>query len=314
VQASSRIRPDILDEHAEEIEILWARRRDALWSHRETLESLEDLERRLDAHIDGLALDAEGAHECFARGLEGDDADAAFAAAAALLRQRTAGARERVHAAEKTASAGARRGIHEAIGFENPRPHVALQHRVDGARAACADPATATSTALFELGCLGVATDVAAIVRAARVPTLMEPAVRALGSLGLPAAVEALIALMETGAGPAAGVAFTRITGIEAVLRGDAPTDDDETFEETRPWPDAEATRARWESVSEAHTPDERRLHGRAIDEAAWLDAPHAGDLLTRREQIVRLRSRIPSALAKLDLDARAREQRSSAP
>jgi hypothetical protein len=342
------LRSDIMTEHSEEIEILWSRRRSALWSPRETLDTLATLERRLDAHIDGLALDTDGAHECFERGLNGGDADAAFASAATLLRQKSLSSIGRVFGALAAARPGARAGIGEALRYEPLAPAVeqrledALVGASDGpvaviagaallahdrrpwratgpslaiARAACSRPGS-DAASLFVLGCAGDASDVPALARAAEAPATAESAIRALGSLAIPEAVEALVDLMRWEAsGPAAGEAFWRITGLDVVPRAALPSDEaDEHFEETRPRPDATRTRALWVSRAASLAGGGRWRQGRPIDARCWLAAPHAGDLLTRREEITRLRANDPGALAKLDLDAPASRQRLWAP
>jgi hypothetical protein len=337
-------RSDILTEHAEEIEILWSRRRAALCSPRETLDTLAALERRLNAHIDGLALDADGAHECFERGLTGDDPDAAFMSAVTLLRQKSLSSIERVFAALAAARPAAREGIGEALRYEalsraveqhledvlvdgagGPVAAVAVAALIahgrrpwpaDGpslvrARAACNRP-NADAASLFVLGCVGDASDVRVLADAAATPAGTEAAIRALGSLGISEAVDALVDLMKTDAcSPAAGEAFWRITGLEVVPRTDGPPPDgDEHFEETRPWPDAQRTLALWERHAQAFGAGRRWRYGRPIDCRRWLEDPHQGDLLTRREEITRLRATDPGALAKLDLDAPASRQR----
>lgn len=338
------VRADILTEHSEEIEILWSRRRAVLWSPRETLDTLAALERRLDAHIDGLALDVDGAHECFERGLTGEDTDAAFASAVTLLRQRTMSSLNRVLDALGTAKAPARKGLGEALAYEplapmveqrlqdllvaepdSPAGHVARRIlRAHGRgpaaeaesslvelRSRCAGP-IADRVLVCRLGCLGESSDVELLAMAAMRSDLAEAAVRALGSLGVVEAVEALLGLMSRdGTAPAAAEAFRRITGLPPVPREDAPAaDGDEHFEETRPWPDAARTRALWEQHSPAFAGGGRWRYGQPLDARRWLVEPHAGDLLTRREEITRLRHEDRTALADLDLDAPAARQR----
>ena len=395
------MRADILIEHGEEIEILWSRRASALRSPRETLATLAELERRIDAHLDGLALDRDGAHACFERGLSGSDADAAFAAAAALLHQRTLSSRERVLAALPLAHPQAARGMRDALVYltldasvrervsdwlasGEQRPvavaiHVLGAHGLldadalvplladaraevrlaaasiaaragvgvdalrpladeadvrvrDAALAALAHAGApealarvrrelaggpATGEALELLGALGDASDVALLARAAAARGRnAEAAIRALGALGVVAAVPELLELMRGAAvAPAAGEAFRRITGIEPpadAARADAEADDDARFEELRPWPDADATAARWREAANAFASEARWRLGEPLDARAWRTDPHAGDLQTRREEITRLRAAEPGALKHLDLDAPASRQRSS--
>ena len=339
------MRADILIEHSEEIEILWSRRRGALWSSRETLDTLARLERRIDSHIAGLALDTDGTQECFERGLAGDDPDAAFMSAATLLRHRSPSSTSRVFAALAGSRHGSRAGIGEALRYEALSPAVEqhledaliqgadegiaaiatealLTHgrracpsdgpSLDRARNACNGPQPDTAS-LFVLGCAGGASDVPALAAAATTPAHSESAIRALGSLGIFEAADALVDLMmmET-LGPAAGEAFRRITGIDIVsCRVAQPDAEDERFEETRPFPDQARTLERWQEHRAAFPRNGRRMRqGRPIDCREWLGDPHQGDLLTRREEITRLRANDPGALANLDLDAPASRQR----
>ncbi len=337
------MRADILIEHAEEIEILWSRRRAVLWSPHETLLTLATLERRLDAHIDGLALDRERAHECFERGLTGSDPDAAFMSAATLLRQRSVSSQERVLHALRTSPPKAVQGVREALAYEALHPFIAERltdwslgdevplreaaigvlrshgnvtpappgPALDEVRAICQEPARASVRWVFRLGCLGEPADVAELFTLAAHPALAEAAVRALGSLGCVEAIEPLLDLMrEDATAPAAGEAFWRITGIKPAHRDMLPAAEDARFEETRPWPDAEAVRREWRDNVQKFSPAQRRRYGLPLDGKQWLEQPHSGDLLTRREEITRLRSHRPGTLEKLELDAPASRQR----
>lgn len=76
---------DIQEEHLEEVEILWSRRRGAVWSPDMDLKGLEELEERLRAHLDGLALGIGRTRDTMEGALCGRDPDSVFAAAAVLL-------------------------------------------------------------------------------------------------------------------------------------------------------------------------------------------------------------------------------------
>jgi uncharacterized protein (TIGR02270 family) len=106
---------DILEEHLEETEILWSRRRSALGSPVLDLAGLEALEARLRAHLDGVALGVSEAPGGLEARLRGGDADEAFAAAAALLLTRGRDSRAHVLDALREATPHGRAGIVEAL-------------------------------------------------------------------------------------------------------------------------------------------------------------------------------------------------------
>ena len=392
------MRLDILTEHSEEIEILWSRRRAMLVSPRETLTTLAALERRLGAHIAGLAVDREGAHDCFASGLASKDPDATFAIIATLLRIASLSSRDRALTAARAERGAGSRGVTEAFAWMpldpalEPRLRAALRDedgpmrafatavlgahmalapseraaavadadarvRMAIAQAAVANGAeSAALTLLAEdelaavrtaalgalaaagapdaldrirsehaahrscellelLGRIGDDADVTGIREAAREPELAEVAIRALGALATTAAAEALLDCMQEAAiAPAAGEAFWRITGLEPAERKVAAStaDDDAGFEETRPMPDFGATTAWWQKHRAKFASGERWRDGKPLEHARWLASPHAGDLLTRREELTRLRASGPGTHPKLALDAPARRQRES--
>lgn len=106
---------DILEEHLEEVEILWSRRRSALRSPALDLAGLEALEERLRAHLDGVTLGAREAPGRLETRLRGGDADETFAAAAALLLTHAPGSYAHVLDALCGATPHGRAGIVEAL-------------------------------------------------------------------------------------------------------------------------------------------------------------------------------------------------------
>lgn len=106
---------DILEEHLEETEILWSRRRAEVCSPRLDLRGLAALDERLSAHVDGVGLGAREAPRGLESKLLGRDADEAFAAAAGLLRARGRSRREQVLDALREATQQGRAGIVEAL-------------------------------------------------------------------------------------------------------------------------------------------------------------------------------------------------------
>lgn len=110
---------DILEEHAEELQFLWSRRRRMLGSPRDTLRELLDLDERLEAHLQGLLVGGEQGLALLEPGLAGDDPVPAFCAGYALLRSRTQIAARRVLDVFLAAEAGRREGLREAL-FHGP--------------------------------------------------------------------------------------------------------------------------------------------------------------------------------------------------
>jgi uncharacterized protein (TIGR02270 family) len=77
---------DLLVEHYEELEFLWAQRQSALHSPVLTLRELGDLEERIEAHLEGLLVGERHALQVVENGLAGSDESRALAAAFTLMR------------------------------------------------------------------------------------------------------------------------------------------------------------------------------------------------------------------------------------
>jgi uncharacterized protein (TIGR02270 family) len=78
--------PDLLEEHIEEVEFLWAQRQAALTSSRQTQRDLAHCDERIQAHVQGILAAGEHASPLLEERLAGEDANAVFAGAYPLLR------------------------------------------------------------------------------------------------------------------------------------------------------------------------------------------------------------------------------------
>src|SRR5258706_4758434 len=106
---------DIVDEHLEEAEILWSRRRGALRSSSLNLSRLGALEARLEAHLDGIAPGLDARLAACDDALAASDEDRAFVAAALLLRSGAPGHPARVLERFSDRAPASRRGILDAL-------------------------------------------------------------------------------------------------------------------------------------------------------------------------------------------------------
>jgi uncharacterized protein (TIGR02270 family) len=88
--------PDIIEEHYDELQFLWAQRRSALRSPVYAERDLLMLEERIEAHAEGLLAIGDRVAEFVAPGMAGQEEMPAFAAAFALLRLGTPAALDRV--------------------------------------------------------------------------------------------------------------------------------------------------------------------------------------------------------------------------
>jgi uncharacterized protein (TIGR02270 family) len=107
--------PEILQHYLEELGALWGLRQNALRSPDYTVDDLVELEERIEAHVDGLLCSGEHAVPLLEEALAGDEPEAAFAAAYALLRMTNGTAARRVVEAFLEAEGGALDGIREAL-------------------------------------------------------------------------------------------------------------------------------------------------------------------------------------------------------
>ena len=78
--------PEVYSQHLEEFAFLWQQRQKALRSPDYYLPDVASLEKRIEAHLDGLLLPGEAAVTVLERYLQGDDPTAMFAAAYVMLR------------------------------------------------------------------------------------------------------------------------------------------------------------------------------------------------------------------------------------
>ena len=109
--------PDLVEEHFEELAFLWGQRRTAVRSPRYLPRDLDRLEARIEAHLQGLLIPGEELAAFVRPGLEGDDADEAFAAGYSLLRSRVPGGAEKVWEAFASAAGPRLDGLAEALAF-----------------------------------------------------------------------------------------------------------------------------------------------------------------------------------------------------
>lgn len=113
--------PALVISHAEELAYLWGRRRHGLYSDTLTIPDLQQLQERIEAHLQGVAVAAEATHELLGEGLQSDDRDEVFAAACALLRSGSARAVAEVVEAFHCASAARLPGLRDALAI-TPQP------------------------------------------------------------------------------------------------------------------------------------------------------------------------------------------------
>lgn len=114
--------PDLFELHVEELGFLWQQRRAALHDPERTLKSLIDLDRRLDAHLDGvLAIGAEMPPRLRPT-LENPDAapPALFASSVSLLRARDAEGARTLLARCASAEGDALTAVADALAWTAP--------------------------------------------------------------------------------------------------------------------------------------------------------------------------------------------------
>lgn len=138
--------PDLVEEHFEELAFLWRQRRGALRSPRFLPRELDRLEERIEAHVAGLLVAGDELVEFVRPGLEGEDADEAFAAGFSLLRSRSPRAADRVWEAFESAAGPRADGLSEA--FAHGPSDVVLSRLQDAAGSAPAARSAAAAEAL----------------------------------------------------------------------------------------------------------------------------------------------------------------------
>jgi uncharacterized protein (TIGR02270 family) len=107
--------PEILEEHYEELQFLWAVRRRALRSPDFTLRELAKFEERIAAHLQGMLVVGERMRDLVEPGLSESDPNIAFAAAFALLHVGQASTTQLVLDRFATAEGPALEGLREAL-------------------------------------------------------------------------------------------------------------------------------------------------------------------------------------------------------
>jgi uncharacterized protein (TIGR02270 family) len=140
--------PDLVEEHFEELAFLWGQRRGALASPRFFSRDLDRLEKRVEAHLAGLLIAGDELAEFIRPGLEGDDADEAFAAGFALLRSRIPGAPDKVWEAFASAAGPRADGLAEAFAHG---PADALLSRLEDAVRSAPPPRSAAAAEALAL-------------------------------------------------------------------------------------------------------------------------------------------------------------------
>jgi hypothetical protein len=108
--------PDILEEHFEEIQYLWIERENAVRSSDYVAEEVARIDKRIEAHVDGIVIGGHHALPLLEAGLAADAGEVTFAAARSLLALRDEGADELVLRALHELEAEALRGVMSAIG------------------------------------------------------------------------------------------------------------------------------------------------------------------------------------------------------
>jgi len=144
--------PELVLTHAEEAAYLWGRRRTSLHSETLQLRNLQELQERIEAHLQGMLIAGADLPALLGEWLQADDRDEVFAAACALLRHGDPAFARQVLAAFSTAQGPRLAGLRDAFGA-SPQTHTqdALAHSLaqgDSAHAAAAAAALASQRRL----------------------------------------------------------------------------------------------------------------------------------------------------------------------
>ena len=132
----------ILEEHFEELQMLWELRSAALKDPDYRGEDIVELDERIEAHVDGLVLGDEHSLPLLEESLGSDDPLVSFAAAYTMLRMRDEELAKKVVEAFETAGDEAGDGIREALRLgpleflEEPLTEAALSAPAPAAAAA----------------------------------------------------------------------------------------------------------------------------------------------------------------------------------
>ena len=79
--------PSVLEQHFEELQTLWERRRFAVRDPEYNSTDLAELDQRIEAHTDGLVISAEHTQSLLEEGLGAGEVSTVFAAAYVMLRR-----------------------------------------------------------------------------------------------------------------------------------------------------------------------------------------------------------------------------------
>ena len=391
----SYIRTDLLEEHLEEAEFLWGQRDNALYSGDYDLADLAKLEKRLNAHLDGLSIGGARTIQLLEPELEGDDVYRIAAAAAGLLSLESEPANSLIFDSAAETSNETQVGFVMALCFrpltadvkailqtwlnaesanqlaiawdvlsfwrdacaadisvcvqhENPlvRQAAALaigrlgrsewlpflaelqtdddeevrqmacmsaaqtgdQKLLEILRERCQSPEKVNPWEIHLLAILGDLSDVELLTGFLADAATAESGAAALAALGYTQAVPALLnAMSQPLSAAAAGAAFQRIVGCDLPILPpveQTAEEEDAGFADMRPLPDRPKCQDLWSELQNTLPADQRLRAGEILTDDRWLAEPNQGDLLSRREEIFRLRHKQPGALPALELDA----------
>ena len=134
----------ILEEHFEELQMLWELRQTAIRDPDYLITDVAELDERIEAHTDGLVLGGEHSLPLLEEGLAGDESAVAFSATYVLLRLQSETAARQVMeaflAAEGEALGGIARALcHGPIHVLEGQLHEALGSAPDPVAAAAAE-------------------------------------------------------------------------------------------------------------------------------------------------------------------------------
>jgi hypothetical protein len=204
------------------------------------------------------------------------------------------------------------------LGIRDAALEAALLVRMPDAQAhlrSCGDDAR-TPEWLRLLASVGGRSDAGVLRKCVEVPRLSEASLSGLATLGYRECASLLVGWMEVAPwARGAAAAFERITGLACPAPRGRPwsmQEEEDTFEDLRPVPDAPAVRRLWENRSAEFDPGTRYRRGRPLQAEAWTAESSHGSLLTRREEMFRLWATSPTPCRDVSLDAPASRQRAA--